>query len=104
MTEFTDEHGGTWVATVREESTVRHFDRWYLVFRSAADGSRELAMPEVRWKTQATAERTLRTMSPFELRRRLHILLERNLTELGASPLTGGQIGRERERTNANAG
>jgi hypothetical protein len=34
-------------------------------------------MPEVRWQTRASAERTLATMSEFELRRRLHLVQRR---------------------------
>jgi hypothetical protein len=79
MRQFTDEAGAAWVASAREERTPRHHQRWYLVFHPAADDSSLLAMPEVRWQTSATAERTLRTMSEFELRRRLHTVRERAL-------------------------
>jgi hypothetical protein len=34
-------------------------------------------MREVKWQTEETAERTLRTMSVFELRRRLRTVLSR---------------------------
>jgi hypothetical protein len=61
-------------------------------------------MPEVRWQTQATAQRTLRTMSDFELRRRLQVVRERTLLEPGASPVTGAAAGHPRERTSASAG
>ena len=104
MKTFQDEHGGTWVATAREESTPRHHGRWYLVFHPTSDEDRLLAMPEVRWQTYASARRTLATMSDFELRRRLHLLFERELSEVGASPSTGAQLGITRERTSVNAG
>lgn len=71
MREFFDENGEAWVASAREEHTARHHGRWYLVFHRAGDEATLLPMPEVRWQTHATAERTLRTMSEFELRRRL---------------------------------
>lgn len=71
MREFLDEQGDAWVASAREEQTPRHHGRWYLVFHAAAAEDGLLPMPEVRWQTRATAERTLRTMSDFELRRRL---------------------------------
>ncbi|MEN8375378.1 MAG: hypothetical protein ABFS34_08015 [Gemmatimonadota bacterium] len=71
--EFAD--GETWTATAREEDTPRHHGRWYLVFE-AADGA-AYPMGEVRWQTRSSAERTLRTMSEAELRRRLAGLLER---------------------------
>lgn len=100
MKTFQDESGVAWTASAREENTPRHHGRWYLVFEHA-DG-RVLPMREVRWQTRATAERTLRTMSDFELRRRVHILLERELAEPGASPSSGAPD--RRERTSVNAG
>lgn len=102
MKTFADETGTQWVASAREEGTPRHHTRWYLVFE-AADGS-VLPMPEVRWQTRATAERTLLTMSDFELRRRLHIVRERALLEPGASPRSGAQPATDHARTSANAG
>ena len=103
MKEFTDDRDGGWVATAREEETPRHHGRWYLVFHPAGDESRKLVMPEVRWQSRRSAERTLNTMSVFELLRRLHLLLERELVEAGASPETGALQGRERA-VNINAG
>jgi hypothetical protein len=103
MKRFSDEDGGAWVASARQEDTPRHHGRWYLVFHPADDDANIASMPEVRWQTRATAERTLLTMSDFELRRRLHIVRERALREQGASPTTGlPRI--ERGRTSANAG
>jgi hypothetical protein len=104
MKPFTDEAGAQWVASAREEQTPRHHGRWYLVMHAAGDEARLLAMPEVRWQTRATAERTLLTMSDFELRRRLHTLRERALLEEGASPDTGAPLDAQRGRTSANAG
>ena len=104
MRQFTDEAGIAWVASVREERTPRHHQRWYLIFHAAGDDTRQLPMPEVRWQTRATAERTLRTMSEFELRRRLHTLRERALQEQGASPEHGAPLEAFRARTNVNAG
>lgn len=71
MREFTDDDDRTWIATAHEEDTPRHHGRWYLVFRPADAPERTLPMPEVRWQNRRTAERTITTMSPFELRRRL---------------------------------
>ena len=102
MKTFTDDTGTSWTASAREEDTPRHHTRWYLVFEGP--GGAVLPVPEVRWQSRATAERTLLTMSDFELRRRLHIVRERALLEHGASPDTGAQPESERERTNANAG
>jgi hypothetical protein len=89
MKSFTDESGATWVADATEEHTPRHHGRWFLVIRPEAGGGTEFSIPEVRWQTRATAERTLRTMSEFELRRRLHIVRERALLDAGASPTEG---------------
>lgn len=75
MKSFEDPSGATWTATVREEETPRHHGRWYLVFEGP-DGT-ALPMGEVRWQTRASAERTIRTMSLAELRRRLASLLDR---------------------------
>ena len=97
-----DASGTSWVASAREEETPRHHTRWYLVFEGP-DGT-VLPMPEVRWQTRATAERTLLTMSDFELRRRIHVVRERALLEYGASPEDGAQPESRRDRTSANAG
>jgi hypothetical protein len=103
MKQFNDEGGRAWVAGAKEEDTPRHHGRWFLVFHPADDDSVVASMPEVRWQTRATAERTLLTMSDFELRRRLHIVRERALRDPGASPTTGAPRF-ERGRTSANAG
>jgi hypothetical protein len=104
MKQFSDVDGGLWTASAREENTARHHGRWYLVFHPADDDARLMPMQEVRWQTRATAERTLKTMSDFELRRRLHLLLERAHLEPGASPVDGAQPASARERTSVNAG
>lgn len=77
MRTFVDSEGGSWVASAREENTPRHHGRWYLVVHPANAPDRLMPMPEVRWQTRASAERTLRTMSVFELRRRLGLLRRR---------------------------
>lgn len=102
MKTFVDESGIGWTASAREEDTPRHHTRWYLVFEGPDDTV--YPVPEVRWQTRATAERTLRTMSAFELLRRLHIVRERALLEHGASPDEGAPPESHRERTSANAG
>ncbi len=73
MKTFTDDQGREWVATAREEATPRHHGRWYLVLHPAGRDEDVLTVPEVRWQTEATARRTLETMSEFELRRRLRL-------------------------------
>ncbi|MCI0356103.1 MAG: hypothetical protein L0099_13855 [Acidobacteria bacterium] len=78
MREFSDQGGRRWVADAREEPTPRHHGRWYLVFQPLASHEPVLPMPEVRWQTHETANRTLQTMSEFELRRRLATVLARS--------------------------
>jgi hypothetical protein len=104
MKEFSDEAGAGWLAGAQEENTPRHHGRWFLIFHPAGDEQQVYAMPEVRWQTRATAERTLRTMSDFELRRRLYIALERSRREDGVSPITGDTERTLRDRTSAGAG
>jgi hypothetical protein len=77
MKQFTDTNGEQWVATAVEEDTPRHHGRWYLVFHPVDAPDQQYPVPEVRWQTAATAARTLRTMSDFELRRRVRSALER---------------------------
>ncbi|HEX7117488.1 MAG TPA: hypothetical protein VF212_01790 [Longimicrobiales bacterium] len=72
MRNFKDESGQEWVATAHEEETPRHHGRWVLVFHPAGATESVLPLPEVRWQSRATAERTVKTMSETELRRRLH--------------------------------
>ena len=77
MVTFQDETGARWIAGAREEQTPRHHGRWYMILHPAMEPQNVLALPEVRWQTRATAERTLETMSEFELRRRLDIARRR---------------------------
>lgn len=86
MRAFDDLHGRPWVASAREEDTPRHHGRWYLVFHPEGSTTPELAMPEVRWQSRVSAERTLRTMGLWELQRRLHWLLDRETPD-GDAPL-----------------
>lgn len=71
MRQFTDDRGRTWTAAAVEEDTPRHHGRWYLLFQPAGADAPRLSAPEVRWQTLASAERTIATMSMFDLRRRL---------------------------------
>lgn len=85
MQTFRDDAGRAWFATALEEQTPRHHGRWFLVFQPADEPAATLSMPEVRWKNAVTAERTLRTMSEFELRKRLATVKAR----AGAAGLSG---------------
>lgn len=104
MKTFTDADGREWVAGAREEETPRHHGRWYLVFHRGGDEDTVLPMYEVRWQTRATAERTLRTMSDFELRRRVEIAQARVTGDAGQNPSDGTPDTSLRTRTNVNAG
>jgi hypothetical protein len=73
-----DDSGRAWIATAREEETPRHHGRWHLVFHPAGEETGPLlVMPEVQWQSWETAERTIRTISPVELRRRLAVVRAR---------------------------
>ena len=74
MREFTDENGLIWVGTIQEESGDDYKGRYYFVFHGASESEGEdevVNLTDVRWNSERTARRTLRTMSDVELRRRL---------------------------------
>ena len=72
MKEFQDDQGRGWVAEVRSRPGQDYTGRYYYFVRPA-DGSEDegLELRDLRWNSRKTAERTLRTMSDVELRRRL---------------------------------
>jgi hypothetical protein len=102
MNTFQTEDGERWVATAEREKTERHHGVWYLVLHPEGDQGTRLPLYEIRWQTRATAERTLRTMSEFELRRRLRSAVARHA--LGEGPTAVEGEGLAGERMNANAG
>jgi hypothetical protein len=72
MRTFPDESGSTWHASVRERQGTDYKGRFYFVVWAEGDTeANALTLPEIRWNTRETAERTLQTMSDLELRRRL---------------------------------
>lgn len=74
MRSFSDTMGREWIANAREEETPRHHGRWFMTFQLASAVSpAEFALPEIQWQNRGTAERTIRTMSEGELRRRLEV-------------------------------
>lgn len=79
MHEFIDDAGATWTAAVVEQSGPDYKGRFVLQMRSA-DGARTFTLPEVAWNSVHSAQRTLETMSQFELRRRLRTGLKRMTT------------------------
>lgn len=72
MRTFQDDAGATWVASAGKSAGDDYKGRYGLVMipENAAQGE-EVEVPEVRWNSKKTAERTLKTMSTTELRRRL---------------------------------
>jgi hypothetical protein len=103
MKKFTAENGETWVAGAAREDTDRHHGVWYLVFQKDGSPGERLPVEEVRWQTQATADRTLRTMSDFELRRRLNSAIARYEHSTGPTAAEGEHKA-PRQATNINAG
>lgn len=84
MRSFTDAEGREWVAGVEEREGFDYKGRFHLVFRRVGSPSEEVAdLTDVRWNTARTAERTLRTMSGVELRRRLSSALGRGIRRGG---------------------
>jgi len=72
MRDFTDADGNLWHAYAVEEEGTDYKGRLYLVLERADSGSADpLALRDVRWNSERTARRTLRTMSVVELRKRL---------------------------------
>ncbi|HSG09135.1 MAG TPA: hypothetical protein VLA36_12315 [Longimicrobiales bacterium] len=70
MREFTDQSGNAWIASVSSTDGPDYKGRFYFVMRPK-DGGDEVALVDVRWNSERTADRTLTTMSVAELRRRL---------------------------------
>jgi hypothetical protein len=89
MKTFRADNGENWVASAEREDTERHHGIWFLIFHRAGDSAERLPVFEVRWQTRATAERTLLTMSDFELRRRLKSALARHAAGLGPTAVEG---------------
>ena len=72
MRAFRDGHGTSWVATVRARPGRDYKGRYYFFVRPESGGDEEgIALLDVRWNSERTAQRTLTTMSDVELRRRL---------------------------------
>ncbi|MCG6957792.1 MAG: hypothetical protein LJF04_17520 [Gemmatimonadetes bacterium] len=77
MREFTDQDGRSWKALVRETPGPDYKGRYFFVMAPVEDPGSEVALRDVRWNTERTAQRTLDTMSHVELRRRLRSALGR---------------------------
>ncbi len=75
MREFDDESGAVWEASARSRGGEDYKGRYHMVLspRDGAGEGVEIALLDVEWNSEATASRTLSTMSEGELRRRLRI-------------------------------
>jgi len=71
MRVFTDEEGRSWTAGVRERPGLDFKGRYSFEVRPTEGGEETIELGDVRWNSEGTARRTLRTMSDVELRRRL---------------------------------
>jgi hypothetical protein len=76
MRQFEDAEGQLWQATVRERPGPDYKGRYYF-WLEPGDGGSGVALLDVRWNSERTAQRTLATMSEVELRRRLRSALGR---------------------------
>jgi hypothetical protein len=72
MREFQDDQGVAWVASVRERPGEDYKGRfWFVMVPKGGDPQEDgVDLLDVRWNSLKTAERTLKTMSDRELRRR----------------------------------
>jgi hypothetical protein len=72
MRSFKDEDGLEWDASVRERPGRDYKGRYYFFLKPlGGEDSEGIALLDVRWNSERTAQRTLDTMSDVELRRRL---------------------------------
>ena len=78
MRTFEDDQGQSWVADVGEESGGDYKGRYYLTLRlREGDDGDVLPLSEIRWNSRQTAERTVQTMSEWELRRKVRAAVAR---------------------------
>jgi len=78
MRNFEDSSDSIWIASIREREGDDYKGRFLLVLnRDGGSREEEIVLKDVCWNSPKTAERTLRTMSRAELRRRLHSALGR---------------------------
>ncbi len=71
MRSFRDAKGTEWIASFEREEGGDYKGRYALALAPASGKEGAARLSEVRWNSPKTAERTLATMSLFELRRRL---------------------------------
>lgn len=70
--EFEDEAGAPWRAGVDRHPGLDFKGRYFFVVRpDGGEPGSDVALEDLRWNSEESAQRTLRTMSGVELRRRL---------------------------------
>lgn len=89
MREFVDGEWKVWKATVRERPGPDYKGRYYF-WLAPQEGEEGVALIDVRWNSERTAQRTLKTMSEVELRRRLRSALGRGARAMVGAPATDG--------------
>jgi hypothetical protein len=78
MRRFQDQNNATWVASIRERHGDDYKGRYsFLMTPDGGTPAEGVELIDVRWNSRKTAERTLKTMSERELRRRLNSALGR---------------------------
>lgn len=88
MRSFRDDAGSTWVATVRERPGRDYKGRYYFFLQPQAGREAEgVALIDIRWNSERTAQRTLTTMSEVELQRRLRSARGRGGSEVAETEL-----------------
>lgn len=76
MRTFQDRDGRSWIASVTERAGPDYKGRHHFSI-DPVGGGETVALMDIRWNSERTAERTLETMSDVELRRRLRQALGR---------------------------
>lgn len=72
MRVFEDDSGRAWRGEVRARPGKDYKGRYYFFLHPEGSGEAEgIALLDIRWNNERTAQRTLETMSVVELRRRL---------------------------------
>ncbi len=80
---FTDDEGVLWRAFAEAVPGGDYKGRYHLVLEPDSKEGESFPLPEIRWNSLDTAQRTIRTMSEVEMRRRLRSAVRRR----GMSPV-----------------
>ena len=80
MRQFLDHAGNSWIATVKEDSSLDYKGRYFMYLHLREENVTEgngHALMDIRWNSEEVASRALKTMSDVELRRRLRSAIGR---------------------------